>query len=652
MTCNKTIISRKKHNIFCFISLFFTFCFTLNAQNETTIEKPIESTNSSQIDINALRHFIDGYVDASINDFDPPGMVVSVVLGEQQITKGYGIANAETGALNTDETLFRIGSISKLFVWLSAHMLAEEGKLDLNAPVNNYFDGFAIEDAFDRQITMRDLMSHRPGFEDSLKDFLDPNRNVSIEEAVATGIPNRVAPAGERTSYSNSGTNIAAYVVEQVSGLSFYEFVEQRILAPVGLQSTTLRDPGIERNPLALEQRMAKPHKIENGTPVVINYMAVRPQEPVGAVAMDAKDAAIFMRMLLDGTQYKGGRLLSQESWERIKKPAFEDAIGGDDMGWGFMLNDVDGFATVGHGGATQFLSWMFIIPELDMGVFVSSNMNSSGARGEGLAWSIARQISKTGTIDKFLAIEGNPEAAKLVAGNYLNNRRDFTSGAAMFSLASDIQITATDDGYLVFPGTPSVRYAPLNDQIWVSKSGRRIRVVTNEAGEVLRLHSSLGSSTLERISFISTSGALFLGFGGVVLLSMTSLLGMYYRYGRGLTLTPIGKKLAWINIASVVSWSTFFASLAFAAMSLSELDITTIDDTSFPPTSVKVAFALSVLLCLVALLHILSVIPAWFGSQWPIWRRITYTMYAMFSVFAVYLLYHWNLIGASIYGL
>ena len=70
--------------------------------------------------------------------------------------------------------------------------------------------------------------------------------------------------------------------------------------------------------------------------------MAVRPQEPVGAVAMSANDAAIFMRMLLNQTRYDGGRLLSEKAWARITEPAFEDAVGSDDMGWGFMLNDVD----------------------------------------------------------------------------------------------------------------------------------------------------------------------------------------------------------------------------------------------------------------------------------------------------------------------
>jgi CubicO group peptidase (beta-lactamase class C family) len=639
-----------------YLSLFlFTCSFSLSAQTETQREvgtKHAENTGPENTDFEALGYFIDGYVNASINDFDPPGMVVSVVLGDQQFTKGYGVANAETGQLNDENTLFRIGSISKLFVWLSAHMLAEEGKIDLDAPINNYLDGFSIPEAFDRQITMRDLMSHRPGFEDSLKDFVDPNRNVSIKEAVASGIPNRVAPAGERASYSNSGSNLAAYVVEQVSGLSFFEYVQQKILTPVGLNSTTLRDPGTERNPLALEERMAKAHKIEKGAPTVVDYMAVRPQEPVGAVSMDARDAAKFMRMLLDNTQFDGGRLLSQEGWERIQSPAFEDAVGGDDMGWGFMLNDVDGYSTVGHGGATQFLSWMFVIPELDMGVFVSANMNSAGARGEKLAWSIVRQVTNTGSLASFLALKGNPDAANLIAGDYLNNRRDFTTGAAIMSLASDINVSATEDGYLVFPGNPSVRYAPLNESVWVNKNGARLRVVTDDSGNVLRLHSGFGSSTLERVSFISTSNALILGFGGVLLLSITSLIGMYYRFGRGLLMTPIGTTLAWINIGTVAVWLSFFTFFALGLSAMINLDITQIDKTPFPPVTLKIAFALTILLSVMSIIHLLSLVPTWRHSGWPIWRRITFTLYAFSSVFGVYMLYHWNLIAASIYGL
>jgi hypothetical protein len=432
--------------------------------------------------------------------------------------------------------------------------------------------------------------------------------------------------------------------------MSYYDFVKSRILEPVGLLSTTLQDPGLGRNPEALETRMAQPHKMKSGVAEVIEYMAIRPQEPAGAVAMDATDAATFMRMLLNQTQYEGGRLFSADTWQKIQSPAFENSIG-DDMGWGFMLNEVDGFSTFGHGGATQFLSWMFVIPELEMGVFVSSNMNSAEARGEKLAWSIVRQVTGTGTLADFLALKGNIEEAKAIAGTYLNNRRPFTGGANLFNLGTDTKVSATEDGYLLFGSTPT-RYAPIADDIWVNQDGVRLGVVKDNDGNVIRLQSGLGSSTLEKIGFLSSTNALLIAFGGTIFLTITSILGMYYRFRREISTTSIGQKLRWVNVLSVLLWLVFFGCFGMAVVSLTSFDISTVDESPFPPLSLKATFFLTMVLCIQSIIHALCVWPVWTKSAWSIWQRTHFTLYAAFSLFAVYLLFYWDLIGANFYGL
>jgi CubicO group peptidase (beta-lactamase class C family) len=648
---------------FCcrYLSLFFliSILFIANTshaqtsqQNEIILSEDANLVTEEAFDLAGLERFIDGYVNAMINDFDPPGMMVSVVIGDQQITKGYGIADAKTGRLVDERTGFRIGSISKLFVWLSAHRLADEGKLDLDADINNYLDGFQIDYAFGKPITMRDLMAHRPGFDDNIREFLDSDRNISLREAVMRNIPLQVAPPGERTSYSNTGTNIAAYIVEQVAETSYYDYVKSQILQPLGLNSTSLKDPVDGRINQDLITTMAKPHKIKNGIAEVAKYMAIRPQEPVGAVAMNALDAATFMRFLLNETRYDGGQLLSQPAWQRVNSNAFEDAKGSDDMGWGFMLTDVDGYKAVGHGGATQFLSYMFVIPELNFGVFVSSNATSAEAQPVRLVMSIARQISGTGSTLSFLQLEGDPQAAQSVAGDYLNNRRPQSRGASIFGMGADINVRATEDGFLIFPGEKETRYAPLGNDVWVSKVGFRLRVVRDEAGNVIRLHSSAGSSTLERIGFLSTKKALVIGFGGVFLLTLTSLLGMYYRHKRSLSITDMGNKLAWFNIASVAVWLMLIVSLLLVSMDMQNFDIATIDEKPFPPFFVSLVFFLTIVITIQAILHLTAMVPAWTQSGWTLWRKIHFSIYGIFAAFALYLMLHWNLVGGSIYGL
>lgn len=458
------------------------------------------STDQPALNLNSLEDFIDGYVAAKTVDMEPPGMTVAVVTPQGTIRRGYGMANMDTGEAVTEDTLFRIGSISKLFIWLSAHMLVDEGKIDLDADVNTYLKGVTIPEAFGQPVTMRDLMAHRPGFEAPSPQAAPPGPypGFTLREAVARFTPRRVAPPGERTSYSNEGTLIAALVVEDVSGTDYYEFVRNRILLPAGLTSTTLHDPGTERNPPELDRRTAAAHTLDNGMAKVTPYAHVRPQEPAGSASMSAKDAARFLQLLLRGTELENGeRLLSKESWARIATNAFPDAAGGDDMGWGFKLNDVDGAATIGHGGATKFLSWLFIVPERGVGVFVSSNMNTPQTRGEDVAWSIVRRISGTDALAAFRARAGDIGAAQEVAGTYLNNRRNFSDVAEQESPRLPITVAA-DDGFIVMEGT---RYAPLGDDVWVALSGLRLRVDRGEDGTIKRLHGSRGTATFERVS-------------------------------------------------------------------------------------------------------------------------------------------------------
>ena len=599
-------------------------------------------------DMDALEGFIDGYVAARLEDDDPAGTTVAVVAGDQLFAKGYGLADADTGRAVDADTLFRIGSISKLFVWLSAHMLAEEGKLDLDADVNTYLDGFSVPEAFGKPITMRDLMAHRPGFEDNIRDFVDADRDIPLREAVARQFPARVAPPGERTSYSNFGTNLAAYVVERASGTDYYDFVRSRILEPAGMYATTLHDPGTGKNPNSLDARMAKPHGVKDGAAVAEGYMPVRPQEPVGAVAMSARDAAKFMRLLLDGTQLAdGSRLLSEEGWARLATNAFPNAKGGDDMGWGFMLNDVDGAATLGHGGGTKFLSWLFVIPERNVGVFVSSNGNTAEARGERLAWEIARRLEGTDAAAAFRTLAGDAKAAEETAGTYLGNRRQFTGLLAVTGLGGETEVEA-DDGFLVVGDT---RYAPLGNDIWVSRAGLRLRAERGDDGKVVRLHGSLGSATMERVGFWDSSRPVLVFAGLAIALSLTTLLGMWWRWKRPSNTTPRGRRLMWVALVSALLWIALAAAMGWATLSLADVDLAELDKAGFPPFGLRVAQVLLVALALQALLHLVGAAMAWKGSGWSWWRRIHFTLFGVMTALAMLSLWRWDVVGTSLYG-
>ena len=113
--------------------------------------------------------FMDSVMPENLATYNVPGATVAVVYdGNVTLAKGYGFADLENGTpVDGNQTLFRIASISKLFAWTALMQLAEEGKIDLDADVNTYLTGFKIPDTYPgRPVTVRDLMTHTPGFED------------------------------------------------------------------------------------------------------------------------------------------------------------------------------------------------------------------------------------------------------------------------------------------------------------------------------------------------------------------------------------------------------------------------------------------------------------------------------------------------------
>src|SRR5689334_7427875 len=167
-----------------------------------------------------LEAFLDGFFPDALARADIAGAVVVVVKdGQVLLEKGYGYSDVQTRApVDPARTLFRPGSISKLFTWTAVMQLVEQGKLDLDRDVNAYLD-FRIPEAFGKPITLRNLMTHTAGFEEHIKGLMvdDPKRLIGLRDAVMGSIPARIYPPGEVSAYSNYGAALAGYIVQRVS---------------------------------------------------------------------------------------------------------------------------------------------------------------------------------------------------------------------------------------------------------------------------------------------------------------------------------------------------------------------------------------------------------------------------------------------------
>jgi len=244
-----------------------------------------------------LGAWLDGMMPLALGRGDIAGAVVVVVKdGQVLVAKGYGAADMKTGKpVDPARTLFRPGSISKLFTWTAVMQLVEQKKLDLDTDVNTYLD-FTIPHTFGQPVTLRDLMTHRPGFEEQIKRLFteDPTRMRSLGEGLKTWVPEQIYPPGDRPAYSNYGATLAGYIVERVSGEKFADYIAHHIFQPRGMTHATVVQP-LPRN---LAGDMSSGYDKASGDPKKFELVWM---SPAGALSSTGGDIAKFMIAYLNG---------------------------------------------------------------------------------------------------------------------------------------------------------------------------------------------------------------------------------------------------------------------------------------------------------------------------------------------------------------
>jgi len=187
----------------------------------------------TESDVSALS---DGLIPAAMALGNVAGVVVVVVKdGHVLFQKGYGFADVDKRTpVDPAKTLFRPGSVSKLFTWTAVMQLVDQGKIDLDADINRYLD-FTVPAAFGKPVTMRNLMTHTAGFDETYRSLLigNPKTLEPLRQVVTQNIPARSYPPGEVPAYSNYGATLAGYIVARVSGEKFEDYIQRHIFTPL-----------------------------------------------------------------------------------------------------------------------------------------------------------------------------------------------------------------------------------------------------------------------------------------------------------------------------------------------------------------------------------------------------------------------------------
>ena len=391
--------------------------------------------------------WLDGLMPTALRTAHTPGAVVAIVKdGQVLFEKGYGVADEKTNKpVDPARTLFRPGSTSKLFTWTAVMQLVEQGKLDLDADVNKYLD-FQVPPLDGQPITLRQIMTHRAGFEERIKDLVafDVGDPV-LRDVLAGNMPVRIYKAGTTSAYSNYATGLAGHIVELVSGMPFNDYIEKNVFAPLDMKHSSFRQP----LPDALKADIATGYE-ESGKPgkgfEVVNI------PPAGSLSSTGEDMAHFMIAHLADGQYGSARILKPETAHAmhttITRP-FPDLNG---MALGFYQDNINGHPVIAHGGDLNYFHsdlWLFL--DDHVGVFISVNALGKDGLGEGIRDDVFHEFA-----DRYFPrqepVKAIDEAtakahAQVIAGRYQTTRRGETTFLSLINMINPTSITANPDG-------------------------------------------------------------------------------------------------------------------------------------------------------------------------------------------------------------
>jgi CubicO group peptidase (beta-lactamase class C family) len=310
------------------------------------------------------------------------GATLAIGLGDETVAAASGVLNLRTGVKADNDSLFQIGSITKVWTAVLALQLVDEGLLDLDEPVVTYLPEFTVADAeVTKTVTTRHLLSHTSGIDGDL--FVDTGRGDDCLEKYVAAMAklNQNHPLGATMSYCNSGYSALGRLIEVVRGNSWDVVLREKLLAPLGLTSAgTLPEE-------ALLYGAATGHITPPGAeePIVTPQWGIfRSAGPAGLIHMTATDLLAFARLHLDeGVTADGTRLLSKELVTAMQQPEVEIPDRwtlGEHWGLGWFLMEWSGRKVYGHDGATLGQGgFLRILP--DAGLSVSLLTNGGHAR-------------------------------------------------------------------------------------------------------------------------------------------------------------------------------------------------------------------------------------------------------------------------------
>ena len=441
---------------------------------------------SAQIDL------FSAWLEGQIEIRGLPGIVVGVVSDDELVwAKGFGHADVDAGRPMETDTRFRMASHSKLFTATAIMQLREQGKVRLDDPVADYLPWFTFQSAHpdDPPITIEHLLTHSSGLpREASSHWTDFDFPTS--EEIRELMPGRQAPFSPevRWKYSNLAYTIVGIIVEEVSGMSWADYLQQNIFDPLGMSSSSVDVP---------DANMATGYGIRmpDGSREVFPFVDARGMAAATGLTSTLEDMARFVSAQFRTGPRGGDRLLSTASLRAMHRVRMLENTWARGQGIGFNVQRIDGKLYVGHGGGYPgYTTNTRIQLDSKVGVIVLTNTNDSnpGQIAEQLMSTVGESVDSAAAVQAEV-VEWDP-AWKRFAGVYrsrggerrvlvLNERLVWMNPWAT-SIGDPIQLEPLGDG--TFRMVAPVGGGPVGEIVrFVEENGEVVRMITGDSYSV-----------------------------------------------------------------------------------------------------------------------------------------------------------------------
>jgi CubicO group peptidase (beta-lactamase class C family) len=601
-----------------------------------------------------LAAFFDGLVPLQMERSDVAGATVLVMKdGQELLKKGYGYSDVtKKASVDPDTTMFRLASISKLFTWVSVMQLSEQGKLDIDADVNNYLD-FKIAPAFGKPITLRNLMTHTGGFEEVLHDILivDPKKTASLRDFLINNQPRRMYPPGEIPAYSNYGVGLAGYIVQRVSLEPFEQYVSEHIFLPLGMKHSSFNEPmTAELAPYVSDGYRATTEK------PAIGFEIFQPA-PAGGVSSTAGDMEKFALALLNGGEFDGHRILKTETRDAMWTRQFDTSDALPPMCMGFYQTWRNDLRFIGHDGDLVAFHSMFLMePAQKLVIFVSYNSAGSASRNRAeLLDGFADRYYPAYTALPFQTFPVNQ--LKDIAGNYQSTRRADSTKLAISNPAGQGVATVDKDGVLTLDVAKDLRghtrkWKPIAKDLWQAEDDQpRIFAIRNSSGKIVRLAVNFPGVQYQRVPWYEHKTLIGISLAVSLLILLAVVVASLIRLGRRLFFRnrlPLKPQpgTEWLTIGPRLA--AFFWIIVTVWLVALSVNLQNEALPSFPV--IQRYFSLmnwfSVLAVFFSIFALLAGIRVWRRTDLRVISRLKFSLVAAACFFLTWYSIHWNLIG------